>query len=132
MPGYAITFDEGALRRLQTSEHGDVARDLRRRALRVQNAARARCPVDTGRLRNSITHELGRDTRGLFVRVGTNVEYALYVEMGTRPHEIRPRNARALRWKDAGAPGGYRFATVVNHPGTRARPFLRPALAAAR
>lgn len=36
--------------------------------------------VDTGRLVNSITHTV-RDNA---VYVGTNVEYALYVEMGTR------------------------------------------------
>ena len=35
--------------------------------------------VDTGRLRNSITHEVRGDT----VYVGTNVEYAPYIELGT-------------------------------------------------
>ena len=43
------------------------------------------CPVDTGRLRNSITHAVESDEK--YVAVGTNVEYALYVHEGTRYHE---------------------------------------------
>lgn len=42
----------------------------------------AALPVDTGRLRNSITHEI-RDA-GLSAVVGTNVYYAPHVEFGTR------------------------------------------------
>jgi HK97 gp10 family phage protein len=50
--------------------------------------------VDTGNLRNSITHETDSDT----AYVGTNVEYAPYVEFGTRkyPHE-RPFLRNAIR-----------------------------------
>ena len=44
-------------------------------------------PVDTGRLRNSITHELeGEDA----VLIGTNVEYAPAVELGTRTQTAQP------------------------------------------
>lgn len=51
--------------------------------------------------------------------------YAEYVESGTDPHEIRPRYRSALRWP---ALGGFRFARRVHHPGTRAQPFMEPAL----
>lgn len=37
--------------------------------------------VDTGRLRNSISHSAQKDA----VYIGTNVEYASYVEFGTGP-----------------------------------------------
>lgn len=37
--------------------------------------------VDTGRLVNSITHAVENETT---VAIGTNVEYAAYVEMGTQ------------------------------------------------
>jgi HK97 gp10 family phage protein len=37
--------------------------------------------VDTGRLRNSITHAVDEGDRS--VAIGTNVEYAPYVELGT-------------------------------------------------
>lgn len=44
--------------------------------------------VDTGRLRNSITNQLSDD--GKSVVVGTNVEYAQYVELGARGRNPRP------------------------------------------
>ena len=40
----------------------------------------------TGNLRNSITHQNDNDT----VYVGTDVEYAIYVEMGTSRMKARP------------------------------------------
>lgn len=46
------------------------------------------CPVDTGRLRNSITHIVDEGTR--HVVIGTNVEYAPYVELGTRHQKPQP------------------------------------------
>lgn len=44
------------------------------------------CPKDTGRLAGSITHELD----GKAVCVGTNVEYAPYVELGTSRMGAQP------------------------------------------
>lgn len=41
--------------------------------------------VDTGRLRNSITHRV--DSGGKFVAVGTNVEYAPFIEIGHHSYE---------------------------------------------
>lgn len=38
-------------------------------------------PIDTGALRNSITHQV--DAGKLQVTIGSNVEYAPYVELGT-------------------------------------------------
>jgi HK97 gp10 family phage protein len=55
--------------------------EVLRSALRIQARARERCPVDTGRLRNSIAIELDEDR--LSGSVGTNVDYAPYVEFGT-------------------------------------------------
>ncbi len=47
---------------------------------RAETHAKAKTPVDTGRLRNSITHVTDDDA----AYIGTNVEYAPYVELGTR------------------------------------------------
>lgn len=45
-----------------------------------ESYAKQGAPVDTGRLRNSLTHEMeGDDT----IDVGSNVEYAIYQELGT-------------------------------------------------
>ena len=63
-------------------------REVKRAALNVQNGARERVPVDTGRLRNSIAHEV--DANGLNATIGTNLEYAPYVEFGTQRMRERP------------------------------------------
>lgn len=90
------------------------------------NRARVLAPVDTGRLRASIRAEPPRifSLRGS-VTVGSDLEYAGYVNDGTRPHVIRPRRARALRFRVGGR---VVYARLVNHPGTRAKPFLDRAL----
>ena len=63
-------------------------RALEEIGLAAEGYAKRACPVDTGNLRNSITHavESGEDA----VYVGTNVEYAPYVEMGTRRTAAQP------------------------------------------
>lgn len=60
--------------------------------------------------------------------VGTNVEYAAYIEFGTRPHEITPNDNQALHFYVNGMEV---FATHVEHPGTRPYPYMRPGAEAA-
>ena len=72
------------------SEDGAVAKELVKIALKVEAGAKRRCPVDTGRLRSSITHELRVDAEGLHAVVGTDVEYAAYVEFGTSRMHAQP------------------------------------------
>lgn len=81
--------------------------------------ARATVRVDTGQLKSSIKWEID----GLVGRVSTDVNYWVHVEYGTAPHIIRPRDKKALYW-----PGADHPVAFVNHPGTPAFPFLRPAL----
>ena len=76
---------------------GPVGRDLTRRAIRVESAAKQLAPVDTGRLRSSITWALGKDGRGLYAAVGTNVFYAVFQELGTRYMAAHPFLVPALR-----------------------------------
>lgn len=56
--------------------------------LLAEGYAARKCPVDTGNLRASITHEA--DAGGNAVYIGTNVEYAPYVELGTSRQEAQP------------------------------------------
>lgn len=49
-------------------------------------------PVDTGRLKNSIQH----DVKGYTARIGSDVEYAGYVEFGTSKMTARKYLRRAL------------------------------------
>lgn len=94
-----VTFNRDELARLLHSS--EVARDLQRRALKVEAAAKRLCPVDTGRLRSSITNRLDEDAAGLFADIGSNVEYAIFVELGTQHAAAQPYLRPAL-----GAAGG--------------------------
>lgn len=76
--------------RLLRSTSGPVGRYLATVAAKVETAAKARCPVDTGRLRSSITWRIEADGNGVVAIVGTNVEYAIYVHEGTRHMSGRP------------------------------------------
>lgn len=62
----------------------DVA--LEKIGLLAEGYAQMKCPVDTGNLRGSITHEVAGDS----VYVGTNVEYAPHVELGTSRQKAQP------------------------------------------
>jgi phage gpG-like protein len=61
-------------------------RSLSAAGLTVESAAKMRTPVDTGRLRASITHEVGDGE----VTIGTNMSYAGPVHNGARGREPRP------------------------------------------
>lgn len=86
----------------------------------IKQDMETRVPVRTGRLKQSIAIKVEGDS----VIIGPNTDYAAYVEFGTKPHEIRPRNAKALAWR---GPNGMVYAKVVHHPGTRPHPYVRPA-----
>ena len=69
-----------------------IQKALKTIGLKAEGYAKKNCPVDTGRLRNSITHQNDKDT----VYIGTNVEYAVYVEMGTRNMKAQPYLGKAI------------------------------------
>lgn len=83
--------------------------------------------VRTGTLRSSQQTPFVMVAGGKLVGVAQNIaKYARYVHDGTKPHEIRPRHGKLLAgWSHNGAPV---FTPLVNHPGTKARPWLRDAL----
>jgi HK97 gp10 family phage protein len=53
--------------------------------------------------------------------------YGPFVHEGTKPHDIFPKNKKALRWVPIGG-NGFVFAKRVHHRGTKADPFLYEAL----
>ena len=94
--------------------------------VRAEKYAKALCPVGTvestgkkgyrgGTLRNSITHEVDEDV----VTIGSNVEYAPYVELGTGPYFQTPP-----QWEQFSSTKGSGEGTGYVHP----RPFLKPAI----
>ncbi|MFF7534876.1 HK97 gp10 family phage protein [Streptomyces bobili] len=114
---------ERGLRRYFGRMSDDVARAVDRTRIDVQNEARRRAPVDTGRLRSSIVSRAEGGGRSVGYVIGSNVNYSAAVEYGTAPHVIKPKYKRALYW-----PGAAHPVAQVNHPGTRPQPFLRPAI----
>lgn len=80
----------------------------------------------TGQLRRNIAaFRVGGGFRTVQWHVLAPLPYSEFVEAGTKPHRIEARNAESLRWVNA---GGVHFARVVNHPGSRAFPFMGPGL----
>lgn len=65
-----------------------IAKALTMIGLKAEGNAKAICPVDTGRLRNSITNAIDIDENAVYI--GTNVEYAPYVELGTMRQDPHP------------------------------------------
>lgn len=85
----AFHVNEAELKHLLMGPDGPVARDLTKRAIRVESSAKQHATgrpgpkVQTGRLRGSITWRLGADPAGMYVDIGTSVFYAPFVELGT-------------------------------------------------
>lgn len=62
----------------------------------VKGEAKRRSPVDTGNLKKSITKEVEKEQDEIVGRIGTNVEYAGYVEYGTKRQAAQPYLRPAL------------------------------------
>ncbi len=102
------------------------AKALETIGIKAEKYAKALCPVGTpestgqadyigGTLRNSITHNVDKDS----VMIGSNVEYAPYVELGTGPYyDTPPAWLQSEAKKGSGIGSGY----------VKPRPYLRPAI----
>lgn len=109
--------------------HGKPMLDAMHKAvLLVERDARILAPVDTGHLRASITSEVrvsgasGKDVVGV---VGSNVKYAPYMELGTKPH-FPPVRALDV-WARRHGLNAYVVARSIAKKGLKPRKFLRGA-----
>lgn len=123
-----IKFDTQVLDKLnsETVRRQALSMMVDAAARAVQSGAMKRTPVKSGRLRSGWVGTGALTTRGTQAWLRNSVEYAAYVEEGTKPHTITPRNGRALRWPlqttASGLPAAntkFAFAKKVNHPGTQ-------------
>ncbi len=89
----------------------------RRRLIPAEGYAKKATPVDTGNLRNSISHKVTEDA----VYIGTNTEYAPYVEFGTGKYYPGGRPDSWVYQDDKG--------NWHRTEGSKAQPFLKPAVA---
>lgn len=88
-----------------------VAKALEMMGLQCETYAKMMCPVDTGMLRNSLTHDVRMSEEAVYI--GTNVEYAPYVELGHKQTPGRYVPAIEKRLVRDFVPG---------------KPYLRPAV----
>ncbi len=94
-------------------------RALEKCGLTAEGYAKRLCPVDTGNLRNSITHQVDESEPAVYI--GTGSEYAAYVELGTGIHYP---GGRPMPWVYQDAKGQWHRTS-----GQKAQPYLKPAVA---
>ena len=94
-------------------------RALERCGMQAEGYAKDLVPVDTGNLRNSISHKV--DEAEKEVHIGTNSEYAAYVELGTGKYA---EGGRQDPWVYQDDEGRWHHTN-----GQRAQPYLKPAVA---
>ncbi len=90
-----VEVQENNAEQVEAAMDKAIAKALTMIGLKAEGNAKAICPVDTGRLRNSITNAIDMEANAVYI--GTNVEYAPDVELGTvrmHPHPyLRPAAA---------------------------------------
>ena len=105
-----------------------VRKALEMIGMKCEKYAKALCPVDTGNLRNSITHQVDDN----MVSIGSQVEYAPYVELGTGQYFTPPpewiehhgkKGKGIVPWKYQDEQGNWHLGYPM-----RARPFIKPAV----
>ena len=114
---------ERIVRDLRGTPFQDGMRDA---TLVVTREAKINAPVDTGRLRASITPEIrphGNTVEGV---VGSNVSYSAFVELGTRPHWV-PWGALAA-WASRHGISEYAVRLAIARRGTKAIKYLERAV----
>lgn len=85
----------------------------------IANQVKAESPVDTGRLRASVTDEVREMSGEIVGVVGGNVDYAPYVENGTAPHW--PPVAALAKWGDRHGIPAFLVARAIAKNGTKPR-----------
>ena len=118
-------IDNFAVELVELSEKSrdNIQKAVKKSAFNIESQAKKNLAsnksVVTGHLRRSIATKMG----DLEATIHTsNVKYAVIVEKGSKAHIIRPKNKKALYWKGATRP-----VKQVNHPGSKAKPYLIPA-----
>jgi len=84
----------------------------------IANQVKAETPVDTGRLRASVTDEVREMGDEIVGVVGSNVDYARYVEEGTAPHW--PPVAALEKWGNRHGIPAFLVARAIAKNGTKA------------
>ena len=82
-----VQFTDNSKEIIEAMQQATV-RALEKCGLTAEGYAKKLAPVDTGNLRNSITHDVDDGETAAYI--GTNVEYAPYQELGTIHIKAQP------------------------------------------
>ena len=99
--------------------HSAVEKALEECGLVAEGYAKKLAPVDTGNLRNSISHKVDPEEPAVYV--GSNSLYAAYQEFGTG---IYTEGGRDTPWVYQDEKGNWHWTR-----GNKAQPFLKPSVA---
>ena len=119
---FTITLRKSNLNAVDSAVNEAIKRGLEICGGKAESYAKGLCPVDTGRLRSSITHRTQETTE----LIGTGVEYAPYVEYGhhQEPGRYVPAlGKRLVASYVAGHP--YLTPAMSNHAGEYAQVLQR-------
>lgn len=132
--GIEIEFDISeltkAFKKVEKNLAKNVTQALELGGQLVANEAKQNHDYDdrTSVLTNSI---MADDVQGSFkggdlsITVAAGAPYGIFVEKDTKPHIIRPKQRKALRFPTG---EGFAFASEVQHPGTTGTHFLENAM----
>ena len=95
---------------------------LTKACLIVEGEAKKKAPSRDGQLRQSITHTVDKDSSTGYI--GSALEYAPYVEIGTGIHSSKGTGREDVPWVYKDLKTGKFYTTY----GMKPRPFLQPAL----
>ena len=99
--------------------HSAVEKALEECGLVAEGYAKKLAPVDTGNLRNSISHKVDPEEPAVYI--GSNSLHAAYQELGTG---IYTDGGRDTPWVYQDAKGNWHWTR-----GNKAQPFLKPSVA---
>ena len=112
-----VQFTDNSKEVLEAIQQAAV-RALEKCGLTAEGYAKKLCPVDTGNLRNSITHTVDEEEPAAYI--GSNAEYAAYVELGTGKYVS---GGRPTPWVYQDEKGNWHRTN-----GQKAQPYLKPAV----
>ena len=114
----SVTFTDNS-GAILSAFHSAVEKALEECGLVAEGYAKKLAPVDTGNLRNSISHKMDPEEPAVYI--GTNSSYAAYQEFGTG---IYTEGGRDTPWVYQDEKGNWHWTR-----GNKAQPFLKPAVA---
>ena len=117
----SVTFNDNSDEVLEAF-NAACLRALERCGLQAEGYAKDLVPVDTGALRNSISHKVVDSEPAAYI--GTNQEYAAYIEFGTGHYSSIGGGTPKSHWVYIGDDGKYHIGKPM-----QPRPYLKPAVA---